>query len=151
MKTNTIEQRPVIIALLRWVGRARQMQLNIFYACKIFSPNIKYFCSGSERAGADAGAGGQEPEQHRGQPVAEAGERGLGLQPRQHCEYYRHSTVQYSTDTICNVVSDDFLATKISVVSCVLGCAAAGCCALLYPATSHLFASPPPHSAELDI
>ena len=73
------------------------MQLNIFYACKIFSPNIKYFCSGSERAGADAGAGGQEPEQHRGQPVAEAGERGLGLQPRQHCEYYRHSTVQYST------------------------------------------------------
>ena len=93
MKTNTIEQRPVIIALLRWVGRARQMQLNIFYACKIFSPNIKYFCSGSERAGADAGAGGQEPEQHRGQPVAEAGERGLGLQPRQHCEYYRHITI----------------------------------------------------------
>ena len=42
---------------------------------------------GSHWTGEDAGAGRQEPQQHRGQPLAETGDGGLRLKPRQHCEY----------------------------------------------------------------
>ena len=43
---------------------------------------LKHFCgekikrfdlSGSQRTGEDAGTGGEEPQQHRGQPLAETG------------------------------------------------------------------------------
>ena len=57
---------------------------------------LKHFCgekikrfdlAGSQRTGEDAGTGGEEPQQHRGQPLAETGDGGIGVQPRQHCEY----------------------------------------------------------------
>ena len=58
---------------------------------------LKHFCgekikrfdlAGSQRTGEDAGARGEEPQQHRGQPLAETGDGGIRLQPRQYCEYY---------------------------------------------------------------
>ena len=42
-------------------------------------------CAGADRAGEDAGVGGEELEQHRGQPLEAAG-GGQRVQSRQHGE-----------------------------------------------------------------
>ena len=48
---------------------------------------------GSGRTGEDAGAGREESEQHRGEPLAETGDRGVRIQPREHCEYHHSLSV----------------------------------------------------------
>ena len=59
------------------------LQLSHFWGEKIETVDL----SGSHWTGEDAGAGREEPQQHRGQPLAETGDRGIRIQSREHCEY----------------------------------------------------------------
>ena len=86
------------------------LQLSHFWGEKIETVDL----SGSHWTGEDAGAGREEPQQHRGQPLAETRDWGVRLQPREHCEY--HLTELY---TLCNieVTSCNQLATIIEPIA----------------------------------